>query len=213
MASEFPRRPKTVKGALMSLRPDSGEIRIDPGTPALIFQYNPETLSHTFSSPNAEEESQKEGNSDASSILELIGLTVEFDAADQLEHAGQNRAIVEHGLHPTLAVLETIMHSQSKSVNKTSPILVFLFGHNRTVPVWLENLKVVEQAFDPNLNPIRTSVELVMRVRGLSEFKKGSIGHAICKGYLNQRQALSKLYPQNGNIGKLFDQVNRSIHH
>ncbi len=54
------------------------------------------------------------------------------------------------------------------------PILVFLFGRNRTVPVWLDNLKVVEEAFDPNLNPIRVSVELVMRVRAISEFKKGS---------------------------------------
>ena len=62
------------------------------------------------------------------------------------------------------------------------------------------------------LNPIRVSVELVMRVRALSEFKKGSIGYAICAGHLNLRRKLAKLYPQTGIMGGLVDQVNRSIH-
>ena len=212
MSPEFPRRPKTAKGALISLRSDTAGIRINPGTPTLVFQYNPETLTHTFSSSNGEEASQKEVNGDAYSISELISLTLEFDVADQLEHAARNRNVVEHGLHPVLAVLETIMHSQSEVGSQAPPILVFLFGRNRTVPVWLESLKVIEEAFDPNLNPIRTSIELVMRVRGLSEFQKGSLGYAICEGYLDHRRMLSSLYPQNGGIGMLFEQVDRNIH-
>ena len=212
MSLEFPRRPKTEKGAIIALRSDS-RIFIDPDTPTLIFQYNPEMLAHTFSSPKDDEElSQKEGKSDAGSISELISLILEFDAADQLEHADQNRDVVENGLHPALAVLESIMYSQYKTGNPSPPILVFLFGRNRTVPVWLDSLKVVEEAFDPDLNPIRVSVELVMRVRALSEFKKGSMGYAICAGHLNLRRKLGKLYPQNGIMGGLVDQVNRSIH-
>ncbi len=65
MSLEFPRRPKTAKGAIMALRPDS-RIFIDPDTPTLIFQYNPEMLAHTFSSTKDDEElSQKDGKSDA----------------------------------------------------------------------------------------------------------------------------------------------------
>ena len=212
MSPDSPRRPKTVKGAIMALRSDPTQIILDPDTPTLVFQYNPETLTHTFSMPNGEEVLQKEGSGSANSLLELMSLTLEFDAADQLEHPDKNIAFVENGLHPALAVLETIMLYQSKTEKSTSPILVFLFGRNRTVPVWLDSLRVVEDAFDPNLNPIRVRIELVMRVRGLSEFKKGSPGYAICAGHLNRRRSLAKLYPLNGNIGRLFQQVAHSGH-
>lgn len=210
MSSEFPRRPKTVKGALMALRSGS-RIFIDPDASTLVFQYNPETLMHTFSSPNDEELSQTEGKGNDSSIVELLSLTLEFDAADQLEQPEKNRGVVENGLHPALAVLESIMCSKYKIGNRLPPVLVFLFGRNRTVPVWLDSLKVVEEAFDPNLNPIRVKIELVMRVRALSEFKKGSLGYAICAGHLNRRRMLAKIYTQNGTLGGLVDQVTRSI--
>ncbi len=194
----------------MALRHDS-RIFIDPDTPTLVFQYNPETLTHTFSSPDGEEVSPKEGTGNANSILELISLTLEFDAADQLEQPDKNNDTVENGLHPALAVLESLMYSQYKIGNPSPPILIFLFGRNRTFPIWLDSLKVVEEAFDPNLNPIHVKIELVMRVRDLSEFKKGSVGYAICAGHSNRRRILAKLYPQNGTLSRLVDQVNRSI--
>ena len=209
MSSEFPRRPKTAKGAIMALRPDS-RIFIDPDAPTLVFQYNPETITHTFFSAKDEELSQTERKGTESSIIELLSLTLEFDAADQLEQPEKNRDVVENGLHPALAVLESIMNSKYKIGNRLPPILVFLFGRNRTVPVWLDSLKVVEEAFDPNLNPIRVKVELVLRVRALSEFKKGSLGYAICAGHINRRRMLAKLHAQNGTLGGLVDQVNRS---
>ena len=225
MSPDFSRRPKKVKGAIMALMPDPKHILIDPDTPALIFQYNPETLTHAFSSPECEEvlereskpdthsilKPRRERKRDVNSILELISLTLEFDAADQLEAPEKNKDVVENGLHPALAVLESIMSSQFKIRSTMAPVLIFLFGRNRTVPVWLDSLKVIEEAFDPNLNPIRVRIELIMRVRALSEFKKGSLGYAICAGHLNRRRILAKLYPQNGTLGGLVDQVNRSI--
>ena len=212
MSPDFPRRPKTVKGAIMALRSDSTQVSFDPNTPSLIFQYNPETLTRTFSPPGDEEASPNGKKRDANSISELISLTLEFDAVDQLEQPEKNRDVVENGLHPALAVLESIMHSQFKTGNPPPPILIFLFGRNRTVPVWLDSLKVIEEVFDPDLNPIRVRIELVMRVRDLSGFKKGSIGYAICASHLERRRTLSRLYPQNGSMHRLFDQVMRGIH-
>ena len=226
MSPDFPRRPKTAKGAIMALKPDSKNIIIDPNIPTLIFQYNPETLTHTLSSADSEETLQKgekleakpvskpikERKSNDSSIIELITLTLEFDAAHQLEEPEKNRNVVENGLHPALAVLESIMTSQFKTRSTITPVLVFLFGRNRSVPVWLQSLKIIEEAFDPNLNPIRVKIELLMRVRSLSEFKKGSIGHALCANHLEHRRTLSKLHPHNGSMPELIAQVMRSIH-
>jgi hypothetical protein len=48
-------------------------------------------------------------------------------------------------------------------------------------------------------------------VRNLSEFKKGSPGYAICASHLDRRRMLTKLYPQNGIVRGLFEQVTRGI--
>ena len=212
MSLEFPGRPKTAKGAIVALRADSKATIIDPNTPTFIFQYNPETLTRTFSSSNSEEVSQKEGKTrDANSIVELINLNLEFDATDQLEQPNQHRDFVENGLHPALAALESIMVSQSKTESPTPPVVLFLWGPNRIIPVWLDSLKVTEEAFDPNLNPIRARIELIMRVRDLSELKRGSSGYAICASHLDHRRMFTQLYSENGINRGLFEQVTRSI--
>jgi len=211
LSPEFIGRPKTVKGAIVALRPNSKGI-IDSNTQTFIFQYNPETLTRTISSLNNGEVSQEEGKKrDANSIVELINLNLEFDATDQLEQPNQHRDVVENGLHPALAALESIMYSQSKTENPMQPVVLFLWGPNRIIPVWLDSLKVTEEAFDSNLNPIRVRIELNMRVRNLSELKSGSSGYAICASHSNHRQMLTRLYSENGINRGLLKQVSRSI--
>lgn len=193
---ESPIRPRIVKGAIVALNPNTGI----PDTPFLIFQYNPETLTRTTNSLNSEEASQTEGKqSGINTIVEQINLTLEFDLADHLEHPNQHQVSVHYGLHPTLAALEAIMHSQSKNENPNPSLILFIWGNHRLLLVSLETLKVVEEAFDPELNPIRAKIELGMRVRDFSEFKEGSIGYAILRGHLERRRALTQLlYEQSG---------------
>jgi hypothetical protein len=193
---ESPIPPRIVKGAIVALNPNTGV----PETPFLIFQYNPETLTHTTSSLNSEEASQTKGKpSNITTLVEQINLTLEFDLAAHLEHPNQHRVSLDHGLHPTLAALESIMHSQSTSENPNRSLILFLWGKNRLLLVSLETLKVVEEAFDPELNPIRAKIELGMRVRDFSEFKEGSIGYAILRGHLERRRLLTQLlYEQSG---------------
>ena len=195
----------------MELRPNSKGI-IDSNTPTFIFQYNPETLRRTISSLNSEEVSKEEGKTpDSNSIVELINLNLEFDATDQLEQPNQHRDFAENGLHPTLAALESIMYSQSKTENPMPPVILFLWGPNRIIPVCLDSVKVTEDAFDPNLNPIRVRIELNMRVRNLSELKRGSSGYAICASHSDHRRMLTRLYTENRINRGLFKQVSRSI--
>jgi len=224
LSPDFPRRPRTAKGAIVALTPISRNPIIDPNTPTLIFQYNPESVIHTFSSAdsvffqaedgirdsNILSKPTKEGKNGGRSILELITLTLDFDVAYQLEEPEKNIRVVENGLHPALAVLESIMLSQFKTGGILAPVIVFLFGLNRTLPVWLDSFKVIEEAFDTNLNPTRAKIELVMKVRHLSEFKIGSIGYAICQSHLKRRRFLSELIPQNGYKSSLITHLMNS---
>lgn len=196
----------------MALRPNSKARIIDSNTPTLIFQYNPETLTRTISSFTSEEISEKEGkNRDGNSTVELINLNLEFDATDQLEQPNQHRDFIENGLHPALAALESIMYSQSKTENSTPPVVLFLWGPNRIIPVWLDSVKVIEEAFDPNLNPIRVKIELNMRVQNLSELKRGSLGYAICASHLDHRRRFTRIYSKNRINRGLLKQMSRNM--
>jgi hypothetical protein len=176
-----------------------------------IFQYNPEMLIRTISSPNGGEVSKEEGQKHGTtSLVELINLNLEFDATGQLEHPDQHRDFVQKGFNLTLAAIESIMYSQSKINDRTSTIVFFVWG-NRTIPIWIESLKITEEAFDPNLNPIRVRIELSMRVRKLSEFKTDSPGHAICARYFDHRLMLAQLYNKDELKRDFLKQVSRNI--
>ncbi len=212
MSPEFPGRPRIAKGALVVLRSESNGTIVVPFAPPFTFQYNPEMLTRTISSLNNEEPSEEEGKKrDSNSIVELINLCQEFDTTDQLEQPYQHRDSVENGLHPALAALESIMYSQSKTEDPTPTVIIFLWGPNRIVPVWLDSVKVTEEAFDPNLNPIRVRIELSMRVRDLSELKEGSSGYTIRTSHLDHRRMFTRLYSENRINRKLVEQVSRSI--
>jgi hypothetical protein len=197
LSQEFPNRPKIAKGAIIVIKHNSKGINIDSNTVPLIFQYNPETLTRTIFPLNHEEILQKNGKKQySSSMVELINLSLEFDATDQLEHPNQHEYIAKKGLHSTLAALESIMHSQYPD-NVTSPVILFIWGSNRIIPVWIDNLKITEEAFDSNLNPICIRTEINMRVRDLLQLKKGSLGFAICKRHLENRKTLARAFNDN----------------
>lgn len=184
-----------MKGAIVLVRPKSEGSICDSKELVFIFQYNPDTLTRTISTLDSEEISNGLGKQhSANSIVEQISLNLEFDATDQLEYPDQHRHIIQNGLNPTLAALESIIYSQSKNEDQDSPVVLFIWGPNRIIPVWINNFKITETVFDPNLNPISVRIELSMRVRELSEFKRGSTGYNICKSGLNRRQVFTHIY-------------------
>jgi hypothetical protein len=212
LSQEFPDQPKITKGAILVIKYNSKGIIIDSNTVPLIFQYNPETLTRTIFPLDHEEIFQKNGKKQySSSMVELINLSVEFDAADQLEQPNQHEYIAKKGLHPTLAALESIMHSQNPD-NITSPVILFIWGSNRIIPVWLDNLKITEEAFDSNLNPIRIRLEIDMRVRDLLQLKKGSLGSAIYKKHLENRKTLARVFNDNKENHEQLNHMFQNIH-
>jgi hypothetical protein len=172
----FPRSPRLVHGGL---------VLVDPTTRAvsriITLQYNPDSVSRTLQARGASAETgdRFEALRLTGPPIETITLEVEIDAADQLEAPDDNPTTAELGLHPQLAALETLLYPPSATIAANAalatagrleilpaaaPLAVFVWGGNRNTPVRITDFSVVEQAFDPSLNPIRATVHLGLRV-------------------------------------------------
>jgi hypothetical protein len=184
MSSEFPRSPRLLKGALVVF-----EMAIPVPTNLIVFQYNPETLTRSFTPAGSGAGQQAGGGATAPVLPPVEGfqMSVDLDATDQLEKPGSNPLAVAVGLHPTLAALEMLLSPPSASLilNKvlslagsalispaTAPLVLLVWGPVRVVPVRVVSVGVTEQAFDTLLNPIRAKVTLGMRALTEAELKQ-----------------------------------------
>ena len=175
----FPNSPRLLKG---------GIVLIDPTTSAVrrinALQYNPDTLTRTLQvkGVGAEGGDRSEALRLKGPPIETIKLDAEIDATDQLELADPQ--VVQVGIHPQLAALETIVYptsSQLLSNNSLAqagtleiapmeaPITLFIWSKNRIMPMRVTEFSITEEAFDVNLNPIRAKVSLGMRVLSVDD--------------------------------------------
>lgn len=195
--------PKLIKGGLVAIDPASGALlRI------IALQYNPETLSRSFQMQTASGE-----GGDRSQALRLKGAPIEtikleavLDATEQLEPPGRQAAVAEHGLHPHLAVLETLAYPGSADLLANdrlagsgtlevlpieAPLTLFVWSRRRVVPVRLTELSVTEEIFDPELNPLRAKVTLGLRVLSVDDLGFAHRGGGIFMSYLQQKESLA----------------------
>jgi hypothetical protein len=189
--SSSPVRSNAIKAALIAVDP-SAKTLTNTAT-VFAFQYNPEQLTRSLSYFNADGTPMPEAKTPPTqgSPVELFNLTLELDAADQLEHPQQNPSVAQNGLNPALATLQSMMTSSAES---TAKVVLFWWGPNRLLPTRLVSLKICEQAFDLGLNPLRASIGICLRVLGLGELKSGSVGYAVCRNQLYLDTKLAYLY-------------------
>jgi hypothetical protein len=184
MASAFPGTPKLLKGALVVF-----ETMAPVPTSLIAFQYNPETLTRSFS-PQVAPPDPRPGvwtGQPALAPVESFSLKVELDAADQLEQPDSNAVAATTGLHPTLAALELLLYPPSREVilrkalalvgaaligPAQMPLVLLVWGPLRVVPVRVESVSVTEQAFDSQLNPIRAEAQLGLKTLTERELKR-----------------------------------------
>jgi hypothetical protein len=214
MSPDFPRRPRVIKGALIAVEANPQDPPIGPKTPIFVFQYNPNMLTRTFSYPNHEEASTDFQKAQCTQGLpvELINLTLELDATDQLEYPEEHPETVKSGLHPSLAVLESMMYPKLRGGRQPKlPVILFVWGPNRIVPVFLTSMKVTEESFDQSLNPIRAKIDLCLRVLERSELTKNSLGYDIHENRLNHKEALALLYRRQPLVRTYSERASRDI--
>ncbi|MCE4947403.1 MULTISPECIES: hypothetical protein [Streptomyces] len=195
----------------------SGIVVVDPelGIPQriIVLQFNPDTLERQVAPQAAGGEADSGGGGggsggDRNEALRLKGpaqetwkFTAEIDATDQLDVAAPE------GIHPELAVLEMLVQpttaqllAASKLTKKgtieispiETPLTLFTWGSKRVMPVRLTELSVNESAFDVNLNPIRASLSIGLKVLTVSDLPAGHPGAALYLAHLAQKEQLAR---------------------
>lgn len=194
--------PRLQKGAIMSLDATTG---IPMGT--ISLQYNPESITRSLKPQTAGEQP------DRSEVLRLTGppietikCTVEIDATDQLAVGDSNT--MSYGIQPQLAALELLVYPSSAELiaNEAltllgtieilpmqSALTLFVWSKSRITPVRITELEITEEAFDPQLNPIRAKVSLGMRVLNVNDVGFLNPAGALYMVYQVQKEALALL--------------------
>jgi len=194
--------PVLRKGAILSLDATTG---IPLGT--IMLQYNPDSITRSLKPQSAGEEA------DRSEILRLkgppietINCDIEIDATDQLA-AGKSTAI-NLGIQPQLSALELLVYPSSavlianevlslvgtiEILPMESALTVFVWSTTRITPMRITDLKITEEAFDPQLNPIRAKVSLGMRVLNVNDVGFLTPAGALYLIYQTGKEAMAQL--------------------
>jgi hypothetical protein len=202
----YPRSPRLIKGGLVLVDPASGAVQRVIG-----LQYNPDSLSRTLQVQGVT------GGGDRTEALRLKGppvetikLEAEIDATDQLEFPDQHPDAVALGLHPQLAALETVAYPSSTTLTLNAvlaavgtieilpaeaPLTLFVWSAQRILPVRITELGIVEEAFDPALNPIRVKVTLGLRVLSIDDLAFATRGGSLFMAYLRAKERLASRTP------------------
>jgi hypothetical protein len=196
----YPGSPRMLKGALV------GVDRTNPVASVILFQYNPETLTRRLEPRAVSDErgDQTEAYRLSGPPKETISVTVEVDAADQLER-GDPQAVAA-GVYPALSALELLVYPNSQRIiqNTTlaqagnieiippeAPMTLFVWGPQRVLPVRVTSFSITEQAYDQQLNPLRADVELSLQVLSTADFKASDPGHQLFLAHQIAKEALA----------------------
>ena len=205
--STFPNSPQLLKAGLILLDPDSGATQR-----VIALQYNPEMLTRSLvvQAVGGETGDRSQALRLKGPPVETIKLEASIDAADQLEFPDQNRTTTKSGIRPQLAAIETIIYppsSQLQSNNQLAqfgtleivpmqaPLILLSLGRNFLAPVRITEFSIVEEAFDPNLNPILAKVSLGFRVLSIDDLDFDSKSGSLFMIYQQQKERLASQAP------------------
>jgi hypothetical protein len=206
MAAGNPLTPRLVSCGIVTMDPDSATV-----LSVISLQYNPDSLTRSLqiqSTPGGQDGVRVDALRLRGPAVETIKLEAELDATDQLECPRQNPTAVQYGLHPQLAQLEmlvnptveTLMADDAMASAGTleiipleQPLTLFVWSRSRVVPVRLTDFSITEEAFDPQLNPIRAKVSLGMRVLSVDDLGFTQPGGHLFMTYLGTKQQLASL--------------------
>lgn len=204
MPGNSPLSPRLVKGGIVTMDPNTSAVKS-----VIALQYNPDSLSRTLQI-QAVQGAQDGTRVDALRLrgpaVETIKIEVELDATDQLEFPNQFPLATQLGLQPQLAQLEMLVNPTVETlladdnmanagtleiIPLEQPLTLFVWSKSRVVPVRLTDFSITEEAFDPNLNPIRAKVSLGMRVLNIDDLGFSHPGGRIFMTYLTNKEQLA----------------------
>ncbi len=198
----FPGSPKTLRGGLVLIDASSGTVKR-----VITLQYNPDQISRTLQVQGVGEAGDRsEALRLKGPAVETFKIEAELDASDQLEFPDDNPNAVQFGLYPQIAALESMINpsagdligqnSQASSgtieiAAAEAPLALFVWSAQRVVPVRVTEFSITEEAFDPNLNPIRAKVSLGLRVLSVEDVGFSHKAGSLFLGYLQRKEMLA----------------------
>lgn len=112
---------------------------------------------------------------------EVIGFELRLDATDKLEEG--DPITEKHGISPQLSTLELMVHPKDESLygqalgellgspggfsftcKPNPPLVLFIWGRKRVLPVNINNMNITEVLYDRDLNPIRATANVSLTV-------------------------------------------------
>jgi hypothetical protein len=180
-----------MKGALVEFMPTFLPI---PVPNVIVFQYNPETMTHTWTQPEPTSTGRTTSNPMAVQGMpgESFSFTIAMDASDEIADGSAPTAALAKvsGIYSRLAALEMLLYptgapgtlvgtvSAAITASLTGvatdpvrtvpesvmPVTLFIWGPGRIVPVRVTDLTITEQLYDPALNPTHAEAQLSLRV-------------------------------------------------
>lgn len=202
--TSFPGAPQVMKGGFVVMDGEGKKVER-----VVSFQYNPDGLTRALAPRGAKTEmgDRLEGLRLVGMPVETLKLDAEFDATDRLEKPLSNKDAVEDGLAADLAALETLVAPRVDDVAQAqalaeagtleilplpSPLVLFVFGKNRLLPVRITDFTVIEESFDQRLNPIRARVGLGLRVLSTDDLSWRSKGAELFLTAQARREKLAR---------------------
>lgn len=175
-----------LKGAFINL--GAGLLGALPNI--VVFQFNPERMTRTPAlvqpPPPTDGSGTHDANQQPGQPSESISFSLRIDATDQLARA--NPIAAASGILPTLSALELLMIPKSSlSIDlfnlsggpkphqhppERLPVVLFVWGAFRIVPINITSLSITETQYDQLLNPIRAEVSVSLRVLTPSQLAK-----------------------------------------
>lgn len=201
----FPGSPRLLRGGIVLVDLYTSKIQR-----VVVLQYNPDTMTRTLQvqGESGEAADHLEALRLKGPPIETIKLEVELDATDDLEFPDDHPDAVASGVLPQLSAIETIVYPSSAQVRANldqadagameiyplaAPLQVFVFGKQRAVPVRITEMTVTEEAFSPQLVPIRAKVSLGLRVLGVNDLLFDNRGGNLFMTYFQNKERLARL--------------------
>jgi hypothetical protein len=205
-----------LKGALIEYMPTF----LKPVPNVIVFQYNPETMTHTWRQPDPAPPSTATNNPMAVKGMpdESFSFKIVIDANEDIANGVSPQADVAaaSGVYSRLAALEMLLYPSgpgtggllgamssaeqadaadraqqvaSADPNKknppkevtyaTVPMVLFVWGPGRIVPVRLTDLTIDEQLYNETLSPTHAEAQLSLRVLTPAELQAVKANHPV----------------------------------
>lgn len=196
--------------------PDQKKRRVIP------FRINPESLSRTVAvqsgqsgggvegaAPRAARGSTPEATPDASSG----SLKESFSVQIRLDFADRNGAVTsmdeEYGIAPEIAAIEDLLYpteTESEAASdgtepvrpaRPRPVVLFVWGRKRVLPVRIASLKINESVYNNHLNPVRAEIEASLEVLGEADARNETAVRTALDHTDGGRRELARMYYEN----------------